>query len=65
MKQLRFEELSQEQQDQARARFFDAPPGDGHLYELDIGGNILCRCEDVMFAPAFRAGRHLSKEAIQ
>jgi len=40
-----FVELTPGLQLQAVSRFLDAHNGDGYLYELDIDGNILCRCK--------------------
>lgn len=39
----RFEALTARQQDQARARFFNARTGDGYRYELLPDGSVLCR----------------------
>ena len=38
-----FINLSDKQQRQASAQFFNAGVGDGYLYELDLDGGVLCR----------------------
>ena len=38
-----FDSLTEQQQDQARAKFFDAGPTDGYSYELTRHGNVLSR----------------------
>ncbi|NHR07412.1 hypothetical protein HA052_19665 [Chromobacterium haemolyticum] len=40
---LPFVDLTQQQQEQAVARYINARSGDGYLYELDYSGNVLCR----------------------
>lgn len=42
-KLFEFDDLTERQRDQARARFLDARPGDGYLYELLPDGCVLCR----------------------
>ena len=43
---LKFEMLTPEEQEHARAMFFDAGPGDGYRYELDMMDRVLCRKRD-------------------
>ena len=44
MTQLKFHELSERQQAQARSRFIDAgSPRDNYWYELSFTNDILCR----------------------
>lgn len=38
-----FHELSSENQERAKAMFFDARHSDGYWYELDLDGKVLCR----------------------
>lgn len=40
---VEFSELARANQERALARFCDAGPSDGYLYELDIDGMVLCR----------------------
>lgn len=40
---LPFVDLTQQQQEQAVARYINARSGDGYLYELDYSGSVLCR----------------------
>lgn len=40
---LAFELLSDVQKEQAKARFFNASPGDGYRYEVTPDGSVLCR----------------------
>ncbi|MCP1674363.1 hypothetical protein J2T57_001465 [Natronocella acetinitrilica] len=45
-RRLRFADLPEAQQAQARSRFIDARAGDGYRYELDCDGKVLCRQKD-------------------
>lgn len=40
---LPFVDLTQQQQEQAVARYTNARSGDGYLYELDNNGSVICR----------------------
>lgn len=40
---MRFDQLTPEQQAQARARFFNAGHGDGYYYFVSPDGTVLCR----------------------
>jgi hypothetical protein len=59
---LKFSELSFQEQDRARARFINARPGDGYLYELDVDGHVLCRQKQRKISAAERKGRQMCPE---
>lgn len=54
-----FDYLSQANQARAVARFLGACAGDGYIYEVNLDGQVLCRCRPPTPFPVWRDGRIL------